>query len=221
MNEGGSGWLAALVITSGLFLPGCGGDTVPGPLGTEGAHEHGVVRVNVAVDGNEAEVEFFSPAMNIYGFEYAPATDEDRARQQEGLTTLRERFAEMLVLDPALGCTVEPVIVGMMAGDHDHDHDHADEHQDDHAHEDDHDHGHDDEHGHDHDQEAVDDHDHSNGHADVYGEFRVVCQQPLTGSRVRLAFGEVFPAVENVDLQVVGDRSIGGRYPATGSRVQF
>lgn len=235
----GRRWL----VVPALLLAACGGDQ-PGAMGTEGAHEHGVARLNVVVEGTTATVEFLSPAMGVYGFEYEPTSDEDRRRQAQGLETLRTRFAEMLVFDPGLGCTVEPIHVGMEgephdhgAGDHAHEegeaheegaehahdpsHHHGEDyrgHEAEHAHEDEH--SHEDEHAHEDPQAHDDEHAHD-GHAEVHGEFRVTCQQPLSGTRLTLNVGQILPGIEQIDVQVIGDRPVGGRYRATGSTVQL
>lgn len=48
--------------------------------GSLGAHEHGVGRLDVALEGKTLEVQFESPAMNIVGFEHAPSSDADKAK---------------------------------------------------------------------------------------------------------------------------------------------
>lgn len=245
------GWTA---LAAGLVLAACGGADQPGALGVEGAHEHGVARVNLAVDGLEAVVEFISPAMGIYGFEYEPTTDEDRRRQAEGLNTLRTRFAEMLRFDPALGCVVEPVRVGMDGHDHvhheDEGYDHAHRHEEGYSHETHHGggaaHGHDHGGGHAHGSESDPEggaqgqgegeeghegdaghahgdtaHGHDHDHAEVHAEFTIRCTAPLSGSRLSFAVGSVFPGIESLDVQVVGDRTFGGRYRATGVTIDL
>lgn len=219
----GGSWLAV----PGLLLAACGGDQ-PSAMGTEGAHEHGVARLNVVVESTTATVEFISPAMGVYGFEYEPTSDEDRRRQAAGLETLRTRFAEMLVFDPGLGCTVEPVHVGMEGEAHEHGEDHEHDpshhhgedyagHEAEHAH--DEEHAHEDEHAHD-DTQGHDEHGHE-GHAEVHAEFRVTCSGPLSGTRLTLNVGQILPGIEQIDVQVIGDRPVGGRYRATGSSIQL
>lgn len=51
-----------------------------------GAHEHGKVRLNVALDGNDLLIEMDAPADNVIGFEHAPKTDAQKA-------TLRDKSA--------------------------------------------------------------------------------------------------------------------------------
>lgn len=42
-----------------------------------GAHEHGAATLSVAWSGNEMEVRIDTPAFNLFGFEYEPATAEE------------------------------------------------------------------------------------------------------------------------------------------------
>ena len=44
------------------------------------AHEHGVARLNVALEGKILELELESPAMNLVGFEHAANSDDDKAK---------------------------------------------------------------------------------------------------------------------------------------------
>ncbi|MDY7562067.1 DUF2796 domain-containing protein [Pseudomonas sp. 10B1] len=45
-----------------------------------GAHEHGVARLDIALDGKSLEFELDSPSMNIVGFEHEASTDTDKAK---------------------------------------------------------------------------------------------------------------------------------------------
>ena len=232
---------SVLLLPLALALAACSGEDQPQALGTEGAHEHGVARVNGAVEGSAASIEFVSPAMGIYGFEYEAVSEEDRARQAEGLETLRTRFASMFVVDEGLECQFTPVHVGLVGDDHAHDE------GDDHAHEDDHAHAEGDEHAHDEEHAHEDEHAHEEGeehaheetaaatpseqpsgeeshdhaHAEVVAEFTVSCASPLSGSRLTFAVGEVFPGITQLDVQVLADEVSGGRYQATGTGVTF
>jgi hypothetical protein len=223
-----------------LLTAGCGGEEGPRPLGVEGAHEHGVARVNLAVDGASATVEFTAPAAEIYGFERAPRTEEEEARRRAGIEAVRTRMGEALQFEPELGCALVAREVADNGGhgeEHDHghdaDHDHGHSHDPDPAHDTahahdhgqsgDHDHDHDQDHDHDHDHDHDQDpeHDHDHGHLDVRATFDVQCQAPISGSRLRLTFDQVFSGIVDVDLQVVGDRTFGGRYRASGTRVEL
>ena len=68
-----------------------------------GAHAHGEGILEVAVDGQDLLVSFRIPAVNVVGFEHAPADDAQRRRVAEA----RERFldgARLLVPSAAAEC---------------------------------------------------------------------------------------------------------------------
>ena len=185
-----------------VFLGGCGeGADAPRPLGAEGAHEHGVARLDLSIEGSEGALQFRAPAAEIYGFEHAPRTEEEMARREAGLRAVRERIAEAVRFAPELECSISVRDVADDHGAHGHD-DHGA-------------HGHDDHGAHGHDDHG----DHS--HSDVEATFDITCAGPLAGSRLTLAFDRVFPGIVDVDLQVVGERSFGGRYRAAGARIDL
>ncbi|MBV7513284.1 DUF2796 domain-containing protein [Pseudomonas sp. PDM25] len=73
--------------------------------GSLGAHEHGVGRLNAALDGQTLELELESPAMNLVGFEHAATTDADKAK----VAVVRAQLEKPLVLfnlPKAAGCVV-------------------------------------------------------------------------------------------------------------------
>lgn len=103
-----------------------------------GAHEHGAARLNAALDGKRLELEFISPAMNLVGFEHAPATPADEAKIAEARSQL-EQPAALFGLPTAAGCSIsEQHLHGELLGsahagyqrrdqddDHQHEHSHA------------------------------------------------------------------------------------------------
>jgi hypothetical protein len=54
------------------------------------AHKHGVARLNVAVDGNNIYIEFFSPAANIVGFEHPPRNHDQKEAVKGAVNKLQE-----------------------------------------------------------------------------------------------------------------------------------
>ncbi|MDD1977908.1 MULTISPECIES: DUF2796 domain-containing protein [Pseudomonas] len=48
--------------------------------GSLAAHEHGVARLNVVLDGKALELELQSPAMNLVGFEHKASSEADKAK---------------------------------------------------------------------------------------------------------------------------------------------
>ena len=73
--------------------------------GSLGAHEHGVGRLNAALDGQTLELELESPAMNLVGFEHAATTDADKAKVAAVRAQL-EKPQVLFNLPKAAGCVV-------------------------------------------------------------------------------------------------------------------
>src|SRR5476651_519710 len=73
--------------------------------GSLGAHEHGVGRLNAALDGQTLELELQSPAMNLVGFEHPATTDADKAKVA-AVRALLDKPLELFNLPKAAGCVV-------------------------------------------------------------------------------------------------------------------
>lgn len=94
--------------------------------GSLGTHEHGVARLNAALDGSLLALELQSPAMNLVGFEHPASTPAEQATVDQVRTLLQHPLA-LITLDAAAGChvtelTVESPLFGdAMAADKDDD----------------------------------------------------------------------------------------------------
>jgi hypothetical protein len=167
-------------------------------LGTAGAHEHGIARLDLAVDGPVLTAELEIPGVTAFGFEHEPTTDDDRRAIARAIEAVERRFDEALVLDPEYGCSV--VEASARAAHEDEEHaapTHDDEER-----------AHSDESG--------------EEHAELRGRIVFRCQRDPTGSEARLAIRELFAAVEHVDLQVIStDRQTGRRVDAHGVRFRL
>ncbi len=160
------------------FLMAC---SVP-VLAQQDAHVHGIASMNIAVEGEELQIEFVTPSDGIVGFEYAPSTAAEIKAVADALSTL-ENPRSLFIIPTSAQCKLHEVEVERHAeGDHD-DHAHDEHDHDKHAHDD---HGHDehdddkhahDEHGHDehdddkhaHDDHGHDEHDHDKHAHDEHG----------------------------------------------------
>ncbi len=209
-------------------------------LGVAGAHEHGVVRVGLATDGNGVRGDFEAPMDALFGFERLPETVDERATVVARLATLRENAGRLLRLPEGLECRVEEVVLEDVeafegaaadAGDAATDHEHADGEE---GHEDDHDHG-DDAHDHegegdgdhDHDHQDADDHDAEDAHdhdgqegdhAEAHLTVTWSCSAPVEGSEATLDLSLGFPNAEFADLTVLSAGGQGAaRVPASAS----
>lgn len=89
------------MILGALLLPAAGGFAA-------GPHEHGVVKLDVAVEPGRVTLLMESPLANLVGFERAPRSDAERQRVDAALNILNAA-ATLFKIDPAAGCTPGPV----------------------------------------------------------------------------------------------------------------
>ena len=199
--------LFPMVIVTTFTLAGCSsgneqdsGPTVEGdPVGTLGAHEHGVVRMGLAVDDQRMSLDIEVPAATVFGFEHNPETEEEIRVVSEAMETLRTRVGEVIAVSSELACELEDVEV-VSAPEVDEEHSHS---EDEDAHSDDEEHSHsEDEDAHSDDEE----HSHSEGE-DAHSEVRVsvswFCAQSVEGTDATLSLSSLWPDAELVDLTVI------------------
>lgn len=68
-------------------------------------HEHGVARLDVAVDAGRVSIELDTPLDNLLGFERAPRTDAERDKATALVARLRAADS-LFRIDAAAGCTL-------------------------------------------------------------------------------------------------------------------
>lgn len=147
--------------------------------GTLGAHEHGVARLNVVLDGATLELELDSPAMNLVGFEHVATSDADKAKVAAARKQLEEPL-KLFGLATAAGCQeenqeLESPLFGDQpsAKDDDGDHDH--------------------------------DHDHEHGHSEIHAHYQLACATPGKLAQVDLApLFKAFPQTQKINVQLIG-----------------
>ncbi len=191
----------------------------------QSAHVHGFASINLAIEGDELEIEFVSPADSIVGFEYEPSTAAERKAVKDAIALLQNP-EKMFSLPASAGCELHEVEAERHAeGDHDgHGHDehakhddHDDHDHDEHAKHDDHDdHDHDehakkDDHDdHDHDEHAKhDDHDHDHDkadadetHSEFHAHYHFDCKNPAI-AEIGLRVFKTWPKIEQVRVQAL------------------
>ena len=175
----------AIVIVTTFSLAGCSsgneqasGPEVEGaPVGTVGAHEHGVVRMGLAVDGQRMSLNLEAPAATVFGFEHDPETEEEIGVVSEAMETLKTRVGEVIAVSSELACELEDVEV-VSAPEVDEEHSHSD----------------DEEHAHSDDEDA---------HSEVRVAVSWFCAQSVEGTDATLRLGSLWPDAELVDLTVI------------------
>ena len=143
--------------------------------GSLGAHEHGVGRLNAALDGQTLQLELESPAMNLVGFEHAATSDADKAK----VATVRAQLESPLALfnlPKAAGCVVEnQALESPLFGDKpdaDEDHDEGEHHHD---------------------------------HSEIHARYQLTCATPDALKTLDLAnIFNTFPATQKIQVQLIG-----------------
>ena len=146
--------------------------------GSLSAHEHGVGRLNAALDGQTLELELESPAMNLVGFEHAATTDADKAK----VAAVRAQLEKPLVLfnlPKAAGCVVatqeleSPLFGDKPDADDDHD-------------------------------EDAKDGEHHHDHSEIHAHYQFSCSAPGALKNLDLAnIFNTFPATQKIQVQLI------------------
>ena len=71
----------------------------------QSAHVHGIATLNLAIEGNEFEIEFVSPAGNLVGFEHKAVTAAERRAIRDAIEQLR-KGNELFDLSPEASCSL-------------------------------------------------------------------------------------------------------------------
>lgn len=150
-----------------------------------GAHEHGVGKLNIAIDGANVAMEFHAPGADIVGFEYAAEGEADRAAIDAALAGLGAPL-DIFVMPEAAACVVTAAEAELEGDEVHEEDDHDDDHDHDHDHEDDHD-------------EAED----GAGHTEFHAEYLLTCDRPEALTGITFAYFETFPNAREVDVQLI------------------
>ncbi|WP_434595118.1 DUF2796 domain-containing protein [Pseudomonas sp. R4-83] len=148
--------------------------------GSLGAHEHGVGRLNAALDGQTLELELESPAMNLVGFEHAATSDADKAKVAAARAQLEKPLA-LFSLPAAAGCKVasqelESPLFGDKPDADDHDEDEADK----------------------------DGHEQHHEHSEIHAHYQFTCTAPGALKTLDLTnLFKTFPATQKIQVQLI------------------
>ena len=137
-------------------------------------HEHGVARLDVAVDAGRVSIELDTPLDNLLGFERAPRSDAERAKVSAMVARLRAGDA-LFRIDTAAGCKLSkvdlvspPIGLGGLGGA-----------------------------GGSGKEAAA-----AGEHGDLNGSFEFLCTQGARAGFLEVGLFEAFPSLKRIDLQV-------------------
>jgi len=74
------------------------------------AHQHGVLKLDIAVEARSLTLQMESPLNNLVGFERAPRNDAERKRVDAALARLKAAQA-LFAIDPAAQCQLANVVI--------------------------------------------------------------------------------------------------------------
>lgn len=139
-----------------------------------GAHEHGVGRLDVVLEGKTLELQFDSPSMNIVGFEHEATSAEDKAKVAQARELLLKPNALFNIPDGANCSATSVKLSSPLFGD-------KDEHQD-HA--------------------QAEEHDHE--HSEIHGRYAFVCDAPAVLKKLDLSnIFKTFPDTKKLQVQLI------------------
>lgn len=150
------------------------------------AHVHGEATLQLILQGNDLEMEFHSPAMNIVGFEHKATTADEKQKIQDALATLRN--AGELFSFSGTRCQLTEVEAELDQEDHD----------DEHGHDNDHDQHHDDH------TEA-----HTAGHSEFDVDYRFRCDDGSRLSAIGVKLPTRFTGIQTLDAEWILNDSQG------------
>ena len=147
--------------------------------GSLGAHEHGVGRLNAALDGQTLELELESPAMNLVGFEHEATSDADKAKVAAARARLEKPLA-LFNLPAAAQCTLaQQELESPLFGDEP-DHEQHDEDED------------------------ADGDEHHHEHSEIHAHYQFTCATPGALKHLDLAtLFKTFPATQKIQVQLI------------------
>jgi len=141
------------------------------------AHEHGVAELDVAFESERLDLELRSPAINLLGFEHAPAGEPDERRIAAVSGDLQQP-QRLFGIPAQAGCAVsEQEIDSSLLGSN-----HAGYKREGTS-------------------RAADD----NGHSDILARYRLLCTEPTKLTQLDLsALFAGYPGLERVRVQLIG-----------------
>ena len=117
------GLILPLAVAIGMFASAAHGSEAK----TLKAHEHGVGKLNIAIEASRVEMELEAPGADIVGFEHPAESPEDKASVQAALDVLKKPLA-LFVFPKEAKCAVVTAAAELHGEDDDHDHDREKEH---------------------------------------------------------------------------------------------
>ncbi|MFC0219858.1 DUF2796 domain-containing protein [Pseudochelatococcus lubricantis] len=154
-----------------------------------GAHEHGVGRLEIAVEGSRIAIGLEAPGADIVGFEHAASSAGDRAALDQAIAVL-EKPLELFVLPGGAQCVVTEA-AARLVDEEEHEH----EAHDDKAHEDK-----------PHEGEKHADHGHEAQHTEFRANYVLTCASPAALTGIEFAYFKLFPNARELEIRLISEK---------------
>jgi hypothetical protein len=142
-----------------------------------GPHQHGVGRLNIAIEGDKVEMELDAPGADIVGFESEAKTDAQKATLQASLQKLKD-VATLYKLPAAAGCTVTEAEAKVEKDEHEHEQAAGKKDEDAHEHE----------------------------HSDVNAGYKLQCRAPQAIKTIEFGYFAAFPKAQKLQVTIVSGK---------------
>jgi hypothetical protein len=145
-----------------------------------GAHVHGEAQLLIALEGDNFEIEFHSPAMNIVGFEHQPNTEAQRKTIESAIDTLKKPD-RLFILPPSAQChsiqseVKSPLSQHPEPEHHGHEHSHQDAHS-------------------------------GEIHSNFTAHYHYQCDKMAQLKRIEIELFNQFPATERIEVQSISPK---------------
>jgi hypothetical protein len=147
-----------------------------------GAHEHGVGRLNIAIEGKRISMELEVPGADIVGFEHEASTKEQKAAVKKAKSTL-EGALNVFKLPAGAKCKLAEAKVKIETEDHDHDE--AGDNKGEAKHEEEEDGGH---------------------HSQFHATYAIDCAAPEKVTGIDFKYFELFPGARKLDINLATEK---------------
>ncbi len=150
-----------------------------------GTHVHGIATLNLALQGEEVQLELNSPAANILGFEHAPSSEADHETLDKAVAALKNAD-RLFHFNKEAACGMEKAMLTSALLEEEHEgHAHAEVGK------------------HDHDEHK------DENHSDIEALYHFECARPGKLLQLSVALFEAFPATQALKVQFVTENKQG------------
>ena len=147
-----------------------------------GAHVHGSIKLEMAVEGKTIELELEGPAESFLGFEYLPMTSKEKTKYSEAESLWKkDLLTKLVVLDSKLGCTFSE-----NSFKQDIDEDETKEAQA---------------------KLKKGEKKESGVHSDIEAKAKITCTQDLKGQSVTIGVRKHYPSIKKLVIEMVGNET--------------